>query len=317
MHRSPPDDVRSLYRYDTLGNNNATFDLARYLGRSQLTAYQHSHLRVIADEIPPLDPDSDILLLLGRDMLRVHKVRKQFNGPHNSAYAQKLDLGWVIVGDFCLGSAHEPTTASAMKTCILENGPSHLSPCENHLRVKENISGKNKYICSSLWLPTQRSSPKQKEENLGQTVFCQTKNDNQLAPSIEDTTSLKIMEEEFSKDSSNSWVAPLPFRSPRRTLPNHREYASSRFRTLQRILEKKPEMKTHFVEFMQKILDNNHAELAPTLKEGKECWYLPTFGVYHPQKPGQIHVVFDSSAQFDGVSLNDVLLSGPDLNNSL
>lgn len=41
------------------------------------------------------------------------------------------------------------------------------------------------------------------------------------------------------------------------------------------------------------------------------------FGVYHPQKPEQIQVVFDSSAECDGTSLNQVLLSGPDLNNSL
>ncbi len=41
------------------------------------------------------------------------------------------------------------------------------------------------------------------------------------------------------------------------------------------------------------------------------------FGVHHPQKPDQIRVVFDSSAEFEGMSLNKVLLSGPDLNNTL
>lgn len=68
---------------------------------------------------------------------------------------------------------------------------------------------------------------------------------------------------------------------------------------------------------MGKILDNNHAEVAPELSDGEECWYLPLFGVYHPKKPDQIRGVFDSSAKFKGVSLNDVLLSGPDLSNSL
>lgn len=69
--------------------------------------------------------------------------------------------------------------------------------------------------------------------------------------------------------------------------------------------------------FIQKIFDNHHAELAPPLREREECWYLPTFGVYHPHKPDRIRVVFDCSACHLGVSLNDVLLTGPDLNNSL
>ena len=50
----------------------------------------------------------------------------------------------------------------------------------------------------------------------------------------------------------------------------------------------------------------------------KGCvWYLPHFGVYHPRKPDQIHVVFNLSAEFQGVSLNKELLPGPDVMNSL
>jgi hypothetical protein len=52
---------------------------------------------------------------------------------------------------------------------------------------------------------------------------------------------------------------------------------------------------------MGKILDNNHAEVAPPLQEIEERWYLPLFGVYHPKKPEQIRSVFDFSAKFNGV----------------
>lgn len=76
-------------------------------------------------------------------------------------------------------------------------------------------------------------------------------------------------------------------------------------------------MQQQYVAFMGKILENNHAEVAPPVREEEECWYLSTFGVFHPQKPRQIRVVFDSSAQHSGISLNNVVLMGPDLNNSL
>ena len=67
---------------------------------------------------------------------------------------------------------------------------------------------------------------------------------------------------------------------------------------------------------MQTCLDKGHAELAPELTEQEEAWYLPLFGVYHPRKE-KLRVVFDSSVQCQGLSLNNVLLTGPDLTNSL
>ncbi|VDI37855.1 Hypothetical predicted protein [Mytilus galloprovincialis] len=68
---------------------------------------------------------------------------------------------------------------------------------------------------------------------------------------------------------------------------------------------------------MEKILKNNHAELAPPIKDREELWYLPIFGVYHTKKLSKIRVVFDSSAKYHGICLNDILLKGPDLTNNL
>ncbi|XP_060603719.1 uncharacterized protein LOC132756616 [Ruditapes philippinarum] len=67
---------------------------------------------------------------------------------------------------------------------------------------------------------------------------------------------------------------------------------------------------------MEKVIDSGAAEIAPP-PTGKETWYLPIFGVYHPKKPDKIRGVFDSSAVCKGISLNSVLLSGPNSINSL
>lgn len=66
-----------------------------------------------------------------------------------------------------------------------------------------------------------------------------------------------------------------------------------------------------------KVLESGAAEVAPPLERGKEGWYLPLFGVYHPKKPEKIRGVFDSSAEFNGTSLNKVLITGPNFTNNL
>ncbi|XP_075744357.1 uncharacterized protein LOC142803140 [Rhipicephalus microplus] len=68
---------------------------------------------------------------------------------------------------------------------------------------------------------------------------------------------------------------------------------------------------------MNKLFVRGHAEEAPLHNIDEEGWYLLIFGVHHPQKPDRIRVVFDTSAQHEGVSLNGVFLTGPDLTNNI
>lgn len=71
------------------------------------------------------------------------------------------------------------------------------------------------------------------------------------------------------------------------------------------------------ITFMKSITESDALEIAPPVPPGKECWFLPLFGVYHPRKPDKIRGVFDSSVSYEGLSLNSVLLSGPNLTNDL
>ncbi|XP_059802219.1 uncharacterized protein LOC132378919 [Hypanus sabinus] len=186
------------------------------------------HLHHIAKHILELDPKAEILLLLGRDGLRVHKVRQQVNGPHDAPFVQRLDLGWVVIGELCPGNVHK-STVNTLKTNVLESGRHSIFQLRTSVTcIKEARQAFNKR--------------KVTEEMLGQSVFAQTKHDNKLAPSDQNTILLKIMDTKVFRDEANNWVAPLPFREPRQCLPNNKEQAVERFTPLQKTLKRKPEM---------------------------------------------------------------------------
>ena len=59
-----------------------------------------------------------------------------------------------------------------------------------------------------------------------------------------------------------------------------------------------------------------HVEVDGPTTDNKQ-WYIPHHAVTHPNKPDKVPVVFDCAAKCRGVSLNQQLLKGPDLNTSL
>lgn len=135
--------------------------------------------------------------------------------------------------------------------------------------------------------------------------------------SVNDREFLKIMDSECYRDEHGSWTAPLPFKTDRKRLPNHRELVMKRTLSFLASCKKNPLKMEHSFSFIEKAFSKGIAEIATVLKNEKACWYLPIFGVYNPIKPNQIRMVFYSSATFHGQSLNSILLSGPDLTNSL
>ncbi|XP_033121567.1 uncharacterized protein LOC117120649 [Anneissia japonica] len=241
---------------------------------------------VVTHLIPEQDERCSITLLIGRDLIEAHHVLDQIIGPASAPYAQRLRLGWVIIGETCLGGSHMPNSIGTYRTSIIiQNNakPSTLDPCPNQIKVEELFD----------------------------------KGEDSMSLSREEKQFVNIMEAEGKLSSNNMWTAPLPFRSPRPRLPNNRQQAWKRACILHKSLVKDCVKRQHFITFMKGVLDNGHAERAPPLNKDEECWYLPLFGVYHPKKRDKIRGVFDSSATFQGVSLNKVLLKGPDLTNGL
>ncbi|XP_062585367.1 uncharacterized protein LOC134247040 [Saccostrea cucullata] len=148
-------------------------------------------------------------------------------------------------------------------------------------------------------------------------IFTRLPCDEKPGLSIEDKKFLHFMESSFHRSSDGFWEEPLPFREGRQPLPDNRSMALHRAKSFDANLRSNTEKKKQVIEFVEKLLQNEHAELAPKLPVNVERWYLPMFAVFHPKKPESIRVVFDSSAKYQDVSLNSVLLQGPDLLNSL
>ena len=199
----------------------------------------------------------------------------------------------------CLGKVHPPNQLEKVNVnkMFVQNGRGTIfEPCTSHFNLKETVGYSG---------------------DLDVNIFLKTRDDDKPGLSMEDRTFIQIMDNEMVENSAGNWTAPLPFRSNQPRLPNNKAQAITRAIILERNLKKNPLKREHFITFMTSIFEKGYAEVAPPLKEKEECWYLPIFGVYHPKKPNQLRGVFDSSAQFDGISLNNVLMSGPDSTNSL
>ncbi|XP_023314139.1 uncharacterized protein LOC111693556 [Trichogramma pretiosum] len=115
------------------------------------------------------------------------------------------------------------------------------------------------------------------------------------------------------RDSSGRFVVRLPF-ARRADLRGSRFTAQSCLLRMERRFQKDSRLRDVYSEFRDEYIRLGHMECVPTQQLQRPSSYLPHHGVFRPDNPNKIRVVFNASSKAnDGISLNDQLLAGPKL----
>ena len=223
--------------------------------------------------------DARVGLLIGHDVPKALEPKEVKESREGGPYATRTLLGWAINGP--LGRSGNATRTT------------------NFVRRDAELDHMFKRFCNM--------------------EFNDSLLDNQREMSLDDKKALKIMESSAVLKKGHYEIA-LPWRHSPSCLPNNRVLAEHRLKLLRRRLHKDPDLFQKYSAFIDNLLEKNYARKVPDHQDnrsGKATWFLPHHPVFHPKKPEKVRVVFDCAAKYRGVSLNDVLLTGPDMTNSL
>ena len=183
------------------------------------------------------------------------------------------------------------------------------------------IGHEDSFNVNFLRLETQDDDEKlsQQVEKFRKTDFVDLISSSKVSMSVEDERALRIMEGSSKKVSGYYRIA-LPWRQQPPYLPNNRVLADHRLQLLKKKFLQDHKLFESYRATIHDYISKGYAQRVPKEEldiDGKPLWYLPHHAVFNPNKPGKLRVVFDCAARYRGTSLNDELLSGPDLTNSL
>ncbi|XP_026224932.1 uncharacterized protein LOC113168143 [Anabas testudineus] len=272
---------------------------------TQKTARAWPHLEHLAEEMAPLI-DCDVGLLIGYDCSQALLPREVVAGKDNEPFAQRTDLGWSIIGHVNPCIDYGDAIGGSHRIVVKQVTPQLLS--------STHLTNEVRYMCRTQ--VKEVVTPPQVIRALESDFIERNVEDAHL--SQEDLRFLSIMEKGTRINADNHCEMPLPFKGNKPCLPDNLKCAHHRLMCLRKRFEKDKQYHNDYVTFMNGIITRREAEKVPEEEIRKTpAWYIPHHGVYHPQKPGKIRVVFDCSAKFEGVSLNDHLLTGPELTSTL
>nr|XP_021322660.1 uncharacterized protein LOC108179640 [Danio rerio] len=268
------------------------------------TALKWPHLEQLANKIPPA-LDCEVGLLIGYNCQQALLPKEILFGEENHPYAQRTDLGWSIVGCSYPADDYGDAIGVSHRTLVCPVMPTVKPSVE----LKQEVH----FVCRNV---VKEVLPTDIIKALELDLTDHSADDNPV--SQEDILFLSKVKEGVKHKEDGHLELPLPFKTENPSLPDNKQSAIHRLISLKRRLRRDKQYYEDYVHFMSDIISRGDAERVPSSElDNKSAWYIPHHGVYHPHKPGKIRVVFDCSARFQEASLNDHLLTGPDLTNTL
>ncbi|XP_003724582.2 uncharacterized protein LOC100890015 [Strongylocentrotus purpuratus] len=222
--------------------------------------------------------DEDVGILIGNNIPKASEPLEVIHSEHDGPFAFRTLLGWAVCG---LSKSDESQRISA-----------------HHVSVQADI---NQQLVDMFNQDFSERVINDKPEK--------SRQDRQFIDSVEGSI----------QHVDGHYEIGLPLKSQSMKMPNNKPQAEQRLAHLQRKFMRQPQFHREYKDFMHKVIDKNYAEMVPDKelqKKNGEVWYIPHHGVYHPQKR-KLRVVYDCAAAYRGQSLNQNLLQGPDLTNSL
>lgn len=232
-------------------------------------------------ELPRID--SDVGILIGVNVPRAMEPWDVIPSVDNGPFAVKTLLGWVI------------------------NGPLEIHATSNDTYVSVNR------VDAKLMNNLEEQIRNQFNHDFNERTI-----DDKCEPSKEDRRFIECVSNSIHFEDGH-YVISLPFKSENVCLPNNRKQVEQRLSSLQKRFSRDENFHKEYCVFMNKILEEGYAVKVPdekVIQDDGQVWYLPHHGVYHPKKR-KLRVVFDCAARYQGTSLNEQLLQGPNLTNTL
>ena len=131
----------------------------------------------------------------------------------------------------------------------------------------------------------------------------------------QDDLRAQAMLDKMTKLQDGHYEVGLLWKKDDLKMPDNRRMAERRLQSLERSLSRDPAKAAAYEDVLMGYVTKNHArKVSPEelSRPSERRWLLPHHAVSNPNKT-KVRVVFDAAARCKGTSLNDALITGPDL----